>query len=188
MDLSIIINTIATLATVFISFVLSKYLYNRAKLVTYCLHASAHKIKDPAGIINTHAIVIRNAGRIAAKNVRVGHYVFPELSCTVTPPIEYEKKEIEGGTELIFPTLVPQEQIVISYLYFPPITIRDVNTYVKSDEGFAKILNIIPSPKLPGWLEKILYILLFIGGVVVMRIIIQLIIFIFQSVSHFCVF
>ncbi|MFO8832161.1 hypothetical protein SC616_15600 [Legionella pneumophila serogroup 3] len=118
----------------------------------------------------------------------MGHYVFPELSCTVTPPIEYEKKEIEGGTELIFPTLVPQEQIVISYLYFPPITIRDVNTYVKSDEGFAKILNIIPSPKLPGWLEKILYILLFIGGVVVMRIIIQLIIFIFQSVSHFCVF
>ena len=175
----------ASFITVFITFILNKYLYNRSRLVTYLSHASAHKIKDPQGIINTHAKVIRNAGRIAAKNVRVGHNKFTELiSCTVYPPIEYETKEIEGGIELFFPILIPGEQITISYLYFPPVTIGNFNTYIKSDEGFAKILNIIPSPKLPSWLEKILYILLFIGSLVVTYLLVRLLIFCFSNVPQ----
>lgn len=187
-DLQTIITASATIVTAIIAFILSKYLYDRPKLVSYCLHVSAHKIKDPEGIIHTHAIVIRNAGRMAAKNVRVGHHVFPDLSTTVNPPIEYQKKETDGGLELIFPILVPQEQITISYLYFPPITFGNINTYVKSDEGYAKILNVIPTPKLPGWLEILLYIVLFIGGVAVVRLLFQLIIFIFQHSNFLCIF
>lgn len=36
----------ASVVTVFITFLLNKYLHNRSKLVTYCLHASVHKIKN----------------------------------------------------------------------------------------------------------------------------------------------
>lgn len=188
LEVSVIVNAVATLATVVVAFVLNKYFNNRVKLTLYCLHASVHKITKPEGIIHTHAIVIRNAGRVAAKNVRVGHCVFPEASVTVSPPTEYEKKEIEGGTELIFPILVPQEQLTISYLYFPPVTMGHINTYVKSDEGYAKVLNVIPAPKLPAWLEVVLYILLFIGGLFVMRIIVQLVALIIQNENFLCVF
>lgn len=177
----------ASVTTVFITFLLNKYLHNRSRLVTYCLHVSAHKITDPECFIHTHAIVIRNAGRIAARNVRVGHYVFPSLSCTVNPPIEYETKVMDGATELVFPVLVPGEQIIISYLYLPPVVMGNVNTYIKSDEGFAKILNVIPSPKLPTWLEKTLYVLLFIGSLVVIYLLMRLIIFGFENLHRvFC--
>lgn len=127
--------------------------------------------------MNTHAIVIRNAGNIAAKNIRVGHNIFPDISCTVSPPIEYEVKKIENGTELIFPIMVPKEQITISYLYFPPVVCSQINTYVKSDEGFARVIHVIPSPQLPRWLEIILYFLLFIGGVATINYLIKLILF-----------
>lgn len=103
----------------------------------------------------------------------------------MSPPIEYETKIIDGGTELVFPILVPGEQITISYLYFPPVIMSNINTYVKSDEGFAKILNIIPSPKLPFWLENILYILLFIGGLVVVYLFIRLIFFCYKIIPQF---
>jgi hypothetical protein len=62
--------------------------------------------------------------------------------------------------------------------------VGNFNTYIKSDEGFAKILNIIPSPKLPNWLEKILYILLFIGSLVVTYLLVRLLIFCFNNVPQ----
>ncbi|MDA1313490.1 MAG: hypothetical protein O2968_09170 [Acidobacteria bacterium] len=42
----------------------------------------------------------------------------------------------------MFTELVPGEQIHISYLYSPPIVYGDVNTYAKSDEGFAKFIQV----------------------------------------------
>ena len=38
------------------------------------------------------------------------------------------------------PTLVPNEQVTISYLYFPPTTWKQINGPVKSDEGLARVL------------------------------------------------
>jgi hypothetical protein len=68
-----------------------------------------------------------------------------------------------GGKEIIFPILVPNEQITISYLYFGTTTYTVINTYVTSDEGLAKIIDVIPAPNLAQWQKVLFYILLFVG-------------------------
>lgn len=63
----------------------------------------------------------------------------------------------------MFSVLAPKEQVTISYLYFPPMTYQNVNTYVSSDEGSAKIVKVIPTVELPKWIKTILYVILFVG-------------------------
>ena len=190
MDWNAIATIIASIITAYLAFILDKYLHNKPRVIAYYLHASVHTVKtEQPGIIHTHAIVIRNSGRIAAKNIRVGHAVFPSASYSVNPPTEHEVRVIDENksTELLFPILVPGEQITISYLYFPPVTFKDINTYIKSDEGFAKILNVIPTPQLPKWLANIMYALIFIGGLVVVYLTILLIFFLFKHTPQlFC--
>ena len=45
----------------------------------------------------------------------------------------------------MIPRLVPREQIVVNYLYFPPLIWSQINTNTKCDEGFAKVVNMILS-------------------------------------------
>ena len=98
-----------------------------------------------------------------AKNVRLGHKVLPDYN--IVPNTKYEVSRLPGGgNEILFPTLVPSEQITISYLYFAPNTYAEINTYVKSDEGLAKVIDVIPAPNLAFWQKLLLYILLFVGG------------------------
>lgn len=56
----------------------------------------------------------------------------------------------QGSSEIVFTVLVPNEQVTISYLYYPPLLFTGVNAYTKSDEGMAKIVNAIPTPQ-PPW-------------------------------------
>jgi hypothetical protein len=80
----------------------------------------------------------------------------------VIPNTRHEIYSIPGGGKEIFlPILVPSEQITLSYLYFPPTTYTDINIYVKSDEGFAQEIKVIPAPSFPSWAEGIMWILLF---------------------------
>jgi hypothetical protein len=67
------------------------------------------------------------------------------------------------GKEILIPTLVPGEQITISYLYFPPIVWKDINTYIKSDERFAKRIEVLLTPVQPKWVKAVAGILLLIG-------------------------
>lgn len=112
--------------------------------------------------VGTHAVVVRNSGRLSAKNVRLGHKSLPNYY--IYPNTKYEVTSLpNGGNEIIFPILVPNEQITISYLYFAPTTYAEINTYVKSDEGLAKVIDVIPAPNLIAWQKVVLYILLFMG-------------------------
>lgn len=120
---------------------------------------SAHSAET---YIGTHAVVVRNSGKLTAKNVRLGHQFLPNY--TIYPNTKYEITDLPGGgKEIYFPVLVPNEQITISYLYFAPINYSNINTYVKSDEGLAKVIKVIPTPSISTWIKVILYILLFIG-------------------------
>ena len=49
----------------------------------------------------------------------------------------------DESVEILIPQMVRSEQITISYLYQPPLTFDQVNTYAKSDEGFAKITPMV---------------------------------------------
>lgn len=168
------------IVTVLGSLVLGKYLdrwfTRRPKLISYLGHASAFALRggDPFQI-HTHAIVVRNAGRDASNNVRIGHHVLPE-DFQLLPPIPHKVERNTGGiAEIIIPKLVPDEQVTISYLYFPPLLWSQIHAYTKSDEGFAKILFVLPTPQFPKWLSRAIWTLVFLGIATLIYIILELI-------------
>lgn len=110
----------------------------------------------------SHSVVIRNVGKKTAKNVRVSHngaITFHQLS----PQIKYDLTTYPNGWEILIPTLVPNEQVQIAYLYFPPITVNGFHGTTKSDEGFAQVLNVLPTPMLPPWGKFVALSLFYIG-------------------------
>ena len=149
MELDTIAKLLAPIATAIIGFLVKKYLEARPKLITYLVHASAIPLHDDKNTeVNTHSIVVRNAGKRTAHNVRIGHNFLPK-SFQLYPQLTHNIVEGDNGAaEILIPTLVPDEQVNISYLYFPPDTWHKVNSYCKSDEMSAKYINIVPSLQL----------------------------------------
>jgi hypothetical protein len=140
---------------------------DRPRLVVYIGHLSAHQVRPPDGKpfgVNTHAIVVVNTGRRAAMNVRLSHLTLPDF--TVFPDVNNQVVELPGGgREILFPVLVPKEQVTVSYLYSPPLTAVDINTGVRSDEGMARVLDVIPTEQLPRWKIRTLGFLVLVGVV-----------------------
>lgn len=102
----------------------------------------------PPSHIHTHAMIVRNVGKKTAHNVRIGHANFP-FSYTIHPPMNHRLDRFGPAAEIVLPTLVPQEEISISYLYFPPLLWSNVVGPLKCDEGMAKALKVIPAAPLP---------------------------------------
>lgn len=149
--------------------ILNKLIEDRPRLATYYSHAGALSLNDPAGQnppiqVHIHSVVVRNTGRKAATNVRLGHNTLPSFN--VYPPIKHEvERATSGAAEIIFPVLVPKEQVTISYIYFPPLLFGQINTFVKSDEGLAKVLEVLPTPQAPKWLIRIAVLLILVGAI-----------------------
>ncbi len=117
----------------------------------------------PRQYLNAHTIVIRNAGKRTAFNVRVGHLASP-LTFELNPPVTYEVVRNENvGWEIRIPTLVPAEQVQVSYLYLPPMTVNLVNSYVKSDEMSARVINVLPTPQPSTLARSVGYFLFYLG-------------------------
>ena len=118
----------------------------RSRLLSYFVHSSAIVTnRQPGGVapmtIHTHSIVVKNSSRKPANNVRLGHKVLPDF--TIHPPIHYDVVALKDGSyEIVIPKMIRSEQLTISYLYFPPVIWDQINTYTKSDEGFAKIIPV----------------------------------------------
>ncbi len=155
----------APILALFVGAALNHFLAKRPKLISYLTHASAVTVHPPEGPqtqVNTHSIVVRNAGSKAANNVRVGHHVLPDFS--VYPSVRYEVVDLPGGGhEIVFPVLVQGEQVTITYLYFPPVLWSNVNSNTKSDEGFARIVTVLPTPRPPRWLFYLRWVLIILG-------------------------
>ena len=92
--------------------------------------------------VHTHDVVIRNLGKKPAMNVRVTHAYLPDFN--ILPPVAHRVEDVPGGgRDIIIERLVPGEQVTLAYLYFPPITFREVTTGVKSDDGFAQVVPVL---------------------------------------------
>jgi hypothetical protein len=163
-DSELILKVVSAILATVGGALIKHYLEGKPKLITYLVHASAIPLNDESTTqVNTHSIVVRNAGRKTANNIRIGHNWLPK-SFQVFPKVSYEiLGEINTSAEILIPTLVPNEQITISYLYFFPNTYTQVNSYTKSDEGMAKVVNAIPTPQAPKWAIAIVWILLITG-------------------------
>lgn len=159
----LVIKIIVPLGTLVLGRFLDRWLTKKPKLISYLGHVSAFNLSDDNRTqVFTHAIVVRNTGREAANNVRIGHHVLPNYQ--IYPSVQHAVEQIQtGGTEIVIPKLVSGEQVTLSYLYFPPLTWDRINAYTKSDEGFAKILNVIPTPQPPRWVIRLFWFLVFVG-------------------------
>jgi len=160
-----IAKILSPILTIILGAILKRYFERRAKIVSFIGHVSAFKIHGDQDIdVFTHSIIIRNTGNKSAKNIRIGHNSLPP-NYTVYPKIQYSiENNPDGASEIVIPALVPKEQITISYLYFPPITWDQVNSYTKYEEGFAKVLNVIPMPQPPKWIVRLIWLLMFVGS------------------------
>lgn len=147
-NLDLVLKIVSAILASLATFLLKKYFGKKAKVVSYLLHTSAINLRDSNNTqVNSHSIVVRNVGNETAHNIRIGHNFLP-ASYQIQPPVSHQIIGVTDGVgEILIPTLVAQEQISISYLYFPPKNLISINSYTKSDEGMAKIINVIPTPQ-----------------------------------------
>ncbi|GBE16211.1 hypothetical protein BMS3Abin15_00023 [bacterium BMS3Abin15] len=164
-DIELIAKVISPIIILLVSALIKHYTERRSKLVSFIGHISSFTLSgENQTLIFTHSIVVRNAGRKSANNVRVGHNFLPP-NIQIYPSIKHSIEENPGScAEIIFPILVPKEQVTISYLYFPPVTWDQVNAYTKSDDGFAKNIDVIPMPQPSKLVIAIVWLLMFIGA------------------------
>ncbi len=130
--------------------IIKDVLERRPRLICYYGYSAAIRVKADSGPVpvHTHSVVVANTGRNVAQNIRVGHHTLPDFD--VTPDTDYRVVELPGGTkEILIPQLAPKEQVAIHYLYYAPLTYNGVTSYVKSDEGYAKVIRTLPTPQLP---------------------------------------
>jgi hypothetical protein len=116
----------------------------RPKLSVYYGHISGFTVRPVDGdsySVNTHSVVLRNTGTRPAENVAMTHKFLP-INFSVWPVVKFEVVHHGGdAADIVFPRLVPEEQITVSYLYFPPITVAQVNGPTKFDGGYAKVVE-----------------------------------------------
>lgn len=162
-------NVVATIAApiiaLFIGAWVNRRFENRASLTSYFGHVSsfvAHPTTGPEITIFTHTVVLRNAGRRSATNVRVHHKTLPDFN--IWPSIVYHIDSLPDGTkDIVIPNLVPSEQITISYLYFPPLTVDRINAGIKYDQGFANQIPVLLQRQYPKWFNLLVAFIMLIG-------------------------
>lgn len=165
-DWGLVADIAAPIIALFVGATLDRLLERRPRLLTYCGHVSSFTLRGTAGNtrIHTHSVVVWNGGRKPANNVRLGHPYLPSFELSPSTQCSVEPL-LGGGHELILPILVPGEQVTISYLYYPPITWNQINSYVKSDEGMATQIAVLPTRQYPKWVVRIGRFLLIVGVV-----------------------
>ena len=87
----------------------------------------------------------------------------------VWPEVAYTVEVLPGGgSDISIPNLVPREEVTISYLYFPPVTVDQINAAITSNEGFAQQIPVLLERQYPTWLNVTVGILMLIGIIAVL--------------------
>lgn len=167
MNIDLLIDIVMPIITLIVGIFLEHFLENREKLISHLGHIASHKLSSKADnqnstIVHTHSVVIRNVGRKAAKNVRLGHNYLPDFN--VFPDTEYSVNTLPNGSkEILFPTIIPKKEITISYLYFPPLTWSNINTHIESDEGPAKVVQVLLQQQVNPIILKSMWLFIILG-------------------------
>jgi hypothetical protein len=168
-DWNVIANISEPVILLFIGGWVNRIFENRPIIISYFSHVSAFRHTPSGGQpmqIHTHSVVLRNAGRHSATNVRLHHVILPDFN--IFPPIVHNIETLpDGSQDIVIPTLVPGEEITISYLYFPPVVVGQINAGVKCDQGFAKPITVLLQRQYPRWFNHTVGIMLLIGVVTV---------------------
>ncbi|APO98326.1 hypothetical protein IPT12_22245 [Xanthomonas perforans] len=148
MDIDLIAKIAAPLLSLIVAVLIKHYLEGKSRLVTYIGNVAAFPSNN-APQTHMHSVVLQNAGKKSAANVRVPHGVpLASVSVKVNPPMHYNFEFSPSGTfQILIPTLAPKEQVTISYLYEEPTVWNQVSWPSKSDDGLAEIVQAIPAPR-----------------------------------------
>jgi hypothetical protein len=179
----LIFRILGPIAGAITGWLLGRWSERRSKLVTYYGHVSAFQARpEPAAdgqpapppfAVHSHSVVIRNAGRRAATNVRVTHQYLPR-DYNVSPAVPYTVEQLEGGVDIVFPQLIPEQQVTISYLYPGHVVWSQITKDVMSDDGYATVLTLLPMPQPPRWATVAAWILMGVGATTVLYLAITL--------------
>lgn len=157
----------APLIALFIGIWANRRFESRPALISYYGHVSSFRYTPPGGqqiFIHTHAVVIRNISRRSATNVRLSHGHLPDF--TIWPAVQHRVEDIpSGGRDIVIPSLVPGEQVTVSYLYFPPLTVDGINAGIKHDGGFARPIPVLLQRQYPRWVNATAAALLLMGAI-----------------------
>lgn len=177
---TIVVDIVVPIFALIFGIVLTRILEHKAKVNYYLGHSSAFNI-GTTNQLHTHSVVVANQGKKTAKGVKIIHDINPE-NFNVYPQREYEKTDLpEGGAEIKFSRLRPNEQVTVSYLYYPPVIWTQFNTVVKHDDGLAKAIPVILTRQFPKWQLRVLAFLTLLGTVAFIYFIIWLIRVVFLS-------
>jgi hypothetical protein len=176
----IVLKIVMPLLTLFLGVWLKNIFEAKEKLIAHYGHVSSFKLKRSEGEeqdrwVYTHSVIVRNAGRKLATNLRLGHNVLPD-NVIVQPDIEYSIKDLPGGSkELVFPSIAPKKEITISYLYSPPLTYAQINSHIESDSGAAKVVNVLLQQIYPKWINASVGVLMLTGSVTLIYLLVMLV-------------
>ncbi|MBI5783524.1 MAG: hypothetical protein HZA69_07265 [Gammaproteobacteria bacterium] len=172
-DWTAVATIAAPIAALFVGVWVNRRFENRPVLISYFGHVSAFLHTPPGGQpihVHTHSVVLRNAGRRSATNVRLHHTVLPDFN--IWPTVVHHVDTLPNGSrDIVIPTLVPGEEITISYLYFPPVTVNQVNAGIKCDQGFAQPITVLLQRQYPRWLNRTTGILMIAGLVAIVYVV-----------------
>lgn len=161
LDFQLVGTILGALLSAVVGAVATRALEKRSKLIAYYGHRASVGLPPnpgdspttPRPFVNMHAVVIRNVGRKAATNVRVSHWFLPD-SFSVFPSAQHFVEEVrDNGKDIVFPVLVPGQQVTINYVYGPNVTWDRVNSGVRSDDGLAQVVPVLLSRQYPRWVN-----------------------------------
>ena len=161
----------APIITLFLGVALDRWYEKRQRLIVYLLNEAQFLIRQigtpPTDVAcRTFVLVLRNSGRHATKNVRIGHHWLP-ADVAINPAVPHTVDHSAPGTaaEVQIDQMVSGEEITISYIVLAPTQSENVISYVKSDDGPARVLNFLPTPQLPKWVQRSALLLLAVGSI-----------------------
>ncbi|HSW75795.1 MAG TPA: hypothetical protein VLG50_02025 [Candidatus Saccharimonadales bacterium] len=168
-------NLIYSSGLIVIGIFLNRFFESKSKLIAYFSHVGAGQVRinndSPVVPINTHSIVVYNAGRKPAVNVRVGHHPFVrdvQNMVAVFPPQQFRTETVtNAGEEMVFDRILPRRSITITYIY-TGLTVNQITAYVRSDEAEAKFLPVTIIRQYSTSILNILRGLVFVGFITVL--------------------
>jgi hypothetical protein len=173
LDIDLVLKALGGVALLGVGALINHFVERRPRLLVYYGHVAAFHITQPEPDatpvwVNTHAVVIRNAGRATAHNVRVPHWGLladnvPPIHISVFPPVAATRDVVEGREAVVISALAPGEMVTLSYLYFPPITFNLINMPISSDEVMARQILVLPTRQPPRWWVLMRWVLVAVG-------------------------
>jgi hypothetical protein len=161
-------------ASLFLGAWVQRWFEKRPQLISYYGHVAAFKFTGTNGQrsdVFTHSVVVKNAGKKSATNVRIRHTTLPNFQ--IFPVTAYSVNDLPDGKEILLPSMAPGEEVTLSYLYFPPLTYDQIHAGIKSDEALAKQVPVLIQRQFPRWFLWIVTILFYVGAITVLYLLVH---------------